>query len=119
VLIIDNIGMLSSLYAYATIAVIGGGFGKGIHNTLEAAVYGIPVVFGPKYKKFDEAVLLVESGAALALESEEMMIKELDQLMKSETETASKGAKSGKIVADGSGAMAIIMKHLETFFQKK
>jgi 3-deoxy-D-manno-octulosonic-acid transferase len=119
VLIIDNIGMLSSLYAYATIALIGGGFGKGIHNTLEAAVYGIPVVFGPKYKKFDEAVLLVESGAAIALDSEEMMIKELDQLMKSETETASKGAKSGKIVADGSGAMSIIMKHLETFLQKK
>jgi 3-deoxy-D-manno-octulosonic-acid transferase len=119
VLIIDNIGMLSSLYAYATISVIGGGFGKGIHNTLEAAVYGIPVVFGPKYKKFEEAVLLVESGAALACDSEEMMIKELDQLMKSETETETKGAKCGEIVAAGSGAMAIIMKHLETFIQKK
>jgi 3-deoxy-D-manno-octulosonic-acid transferase len=59
VLIIDNIGMLSSIYAYASIAVIGGGFGKGIHNTLEAAVYGIPICFGAKYQKFDEAVLLV------------------------------------------------------------
>jgi 3-deoxy-D-manno-octulosonic-acid transferase len=119
ILIIDNIGMLSSLYAYATIAVIGGGFGKGIHNTLEAAVYAIPIVFGPKFKKFDEAVLLVESGGALALNSEEMMVKELNQLMKSETETTSKGEKCGKIVAEGSGAMTIIMKHLETFLQKK
>jgi 3-deoxy-D-manno-octulosonic-acid transferase len=119
ILIIDNIGMLSSLYVYATIAIIGGGFGKGIHNTLEAAVYAIPVVFGPKYEKFDEAVLLVESGGALALNSEEMMVKELNQLMKSETETTSKGEKCGKIVAEGSGAMTIIMKHLETFLQKK
>jgi 3-deoxy-D-manno-octulosonic-acid transferase len=119
ILIIDNIGMLSSLYAYATIAVIGGGFGKGIHNTLEAAVYAIPVVFGPKFKKFDEAVLLVESGGALALNSEEMMVKELNQLMKSETETTSKGEKCGKIVAEGSGAMTIIMRDLETFLQKK
>jgi len=56
VLIIDNIGMLSSAYKYAYIAAIGGGFGKGIHNILEPACWGIPVLFGPKYKKFKEAV---------------------------------------------------------------
>lgn len=58
ILIIDTIGMLSSLYRYASVAYIGGGFGKGIHNTLEAAVYGVPVLFGPRYHKFAEAVEL-------------------------------------------------------------
>lgn len=64
VLIIDNIGMLSSLYRYATIAYIGGGFGKGIHNILEAAVFGCPVCFGPNYKKFQEANDLIRLGGA-------------------------------------------------------
>jgi len=71
VMIIDNIGMLSSLYAYANVAYIGGGFGKGIHNTLEAAVYGIPVIFGPKYEKFDEAKELIKRGAAFSIRGEE------------------------------------------------
>ena len=67
VLIIDNIGLLSKLYNYATISYIGGGFGKGIHNTLEAAVYGRPVLFGPEYQKFREAVELVRLGGAIAV----------------------------------------------------
>lgn len=64
ILIIDNIGMLSSLYRYADIAYIGGGFGKGIHNTLEAAIFNIPVCFGPNHKKFQEALGLLDAGAA-------------------------------------------------------
>lgn len=64
VLVIDNIGMLSSLYQYAKIAFIGGGFGAGIHNTLEAAAFGLPVIFGPKYEKFQEAKDLIGLGAA-------------------------------------------------------
>lgn len=63
-LIIDNIGMLSSLYAYAQMAYVGGGFGKGIHNILEAAVYQIPVLFGPKHKKFAEAEELLKLEVA-------------------------------------------------------
>ncbi len=67
VMIIDNIGMLSSLYAYADIAYIGGGFGAGIHNTLEAAVFGIPIIFGPKYQKFDEAKELIKRKAGFSI----------------------------------------------------
>lgn len=63
-LIIDNIGMLSSLYRYATVAYIGGGFGRGIHNTLEAAVFGCPVCFGPNHTKFQEAMGLLDCGGA-------------------------------------------------------
>lgn len=60
VLIIDTIGLLSSIYRYADLAYIGGGFGVGIHNTLEAAIYGMPVVFGPNYQKFNEATSMVK-----------------------------------------------------------
>lgn len=67
VLIIDNIGMLSSLYQYGTIAFIGGGFGKGIHNILEAATFGMPVIFGPNYHKFTEAKELIKLGGAFSI----------------------------------------------------
>jgi 3-deoxy-D-manno-octulosonic-acid transferase len=64
VILVDSIGLLSSLYAFASLAFIGGGFGKGIHNILEPAAYGIPVVFGPNWAKFREAESLTAIGAA-------------------------------------------------------
>ena len=67
ILIIDNRGMLSSLYQYATVAFIGGGFGKGIHNILEAATFGLPIIFGPNYKKFTEAKELIKLGGAFSI----------------------------------------------------
>ena len=67
VLIIDNIGILSSLYRYCDIAYIGGGFGKGIHNTLEAATYGLPVVFGSNYKQFREACDLIKLSSGFPI----------------------------------------------------
>lgn len=67
VLIIDNIGILSSLYQYGTIAFVGGGFGKGIHNILEAATFGLPVIFGPNYHKFVEAKELIKLGGAFSI----------------------------------------------------
>jgi 3-deoxy-D-manno-octulosonic-acid transferase len=66
-LIIDNIGMLSSLYQYGHIAFIGGGFGKGIHNILEAATFGLPILFGPNYQKFTEAKELIRLGGAFSI----------------------------------------------------
>lgn len=66
-LIIDNIGMLSSLYQYGNIAYIGGGFGVGIHNTLEAAAFGLPILFGPNYQNFEEAKDLVKSNSAFCV----------------------------------------------------
>ena len=67
ILIIDNIGMLSALYHYGKIAYIGGGFGSGIHNTLEPIAHGLPVLFGPKYEKFTEAIKLVETGGGFVV----------------------------------------------------
>jgi 3-deoxy-D-manno-octulosonic-acid transferase len=69
-LIIDNIGMLSRLYSYATITYVGGGFGnEGVHNVLEAAVYGKPVIFGPVFNQFREAIDLLEEGAAFTVDN--------------------------------------------------
>ena len=64
VMIVDTIGILSSIYKYADLAYIGGGFGVGIHNTLEAAIFGMPIVFGPNYMKFNEATSMVQLGVA-------------------------------------------------------
>ena len=76
VLIIDTIGILRKIYKYADIAYIGGAFGSGLHNTLEAAVFGIPLFFGPEYDHFNEAVELVtRKGAFSIVTSEEMIIK--------------------------------------------
>lgn len=67
ILIIDNIGMLSSIYKYGKVAYIGGGFGAGIHNIIEAAVYGMPVIFATNYKKFQEAKDLIEKKIAYSI----------------------------------------------------
>jgi 3-deoxy-D-manno-octulosonic-acid transferase len=80
VLIIDGMGILSSIYQYGQIAYIGGGFGVGIHNTLEAAAFGLPVVFGPNYARFMEAVELVEKGAAFSIKDAEDLKSTILQL---------------------------------------
>ena len=74
ILIIDNIGMLSSIYQYATVAYIGGGFGKGIHNILEATAYGTPVCFGPNYLKFKEACDMIACGGAQSYSTSEELV---------------------------------------------
>jgi len=81
ILIIDNIGMLSSLYAYGNIAFIGGGFNRGgIHNTLEPAIFGLPVVMGPVYEKFVEAVELVAAGVAFPVSDADNACKTIARL---------------------------------------
>lgn len=67
VIIVNTIGLLSSLYQYGNLCYIGGGFGKGIHNILEAATFGKPIIFGPHYKKFQEAIDLINCGAAFSI----------------------------------------------------
>jgi 3-deoxy-D-manno-octulosonic-acid transferase len=71
ILVVDTMGMLSQIYQYGHVAFIGGGFGSGIHNILEAAAYQIPVIFGPRYHKFDEAVSLIDAGGAFSVKSSE------------------------------------------------
>jgi 3-deoxy-D-manno-octulosonic-acid transferase len=81
VLIIDNIGMLSAAYRYAYIAAVGGGFGKGIHNILEPACWGIPVLFGPDHRKFREAVELIGTGGAFTFCDSKTFSEQLEKLL--------------------------------------
>ena len=80
VLLIDNVGLLNTLYRYGKIAYIGGGFGKGIHNTLEPAAFGLPVIFGPKFEKFEEARQFVARGGAFPVRSSEELAAVLKKL---------------------------------------
>lgn len=112
-LIIDNIGMLSSLYYYGDITYIGGGFGAGIHNTLEAATYGKPVIFGPKYEKFQEAVDLVTLMAGYVISDYEEL-KAVFEALQDESRRFEAGTSAKKYVQQRAGATQIIMKYLET-----
>lgn len=103
-LIIDCFGLLSSIYRYGEIAYIGGGFGVGIHNTLEAAVYGIPVIFGPKYQKFMEAVQLIEAKGAFSIKSYEELKELLDRMLTDEAFLHEAGANAGHYVTSNAGA---------------
>ena len=86
VLLVDTIGVLSSIYRYGHVAYIGGGFGVSIHNTLEAAVYGMPVVFGPTWKKFREAHGLLAAGAAITVKNYREFAAALDTAFATQTE---------------------------------
>ena len=103
-LIIDCYGLLSSIYRYASMAYVGGGFGVGIHNVPEAAVYGIPVIIGPNNKKFREAQALLRCGGckeiACAADFEQIM----DAWLSDKEALATAGKAAGSYIADNAGA---------------
>lgn len=112
VLVIDNIGMLSSLYQYADIAYIGGGFGSGIHNILEAVAFGVPVIFGPSHHKFPEAKEIIEQGGGFSISNQEDFQKAMDLLLSDEKilKMASMVCKS--FVSQRKGAVERIVSNL-------
>lgn len=107
-LVVDVIGILSSIYRYADVAYIGGGFGVGIHNTLEAAVYGIPVVFGPNYQKFREARELIAVGGAFSISNYIVLEAQFDRLL---TESQA-GKMAGEYVKNNTGATDLIIEEI-------
>ena len=109
VIIIDSIGLLSSLYRYGNVAYIGGGFGVGIHNTLEAATFGLPVVFGPNYKKFKEAVDLIDEGGAFKIYCQTSVNKVLHKLTEDETHRRKAAEISKDYVAKNVGSTGVII----------
>jgi len=113
VLIIDCMGILSSIYRYGSFAYIGGGFGVGIHNILEAATYGIPVAFGPKYHKFKEARDLVALQGASSVRSQEEFYSLLDKLVKNRNVVEERGKICLKYVQDNLGATKKIISIME------
>ena len=104
VLIIDCFGLLSSMYNYGDVAYVGGGFGVGIHNTLEAAVWNMPVIFGPNNKKFQEAQGLLKSGGGFEIHNFEEFEGLMSSMMNDEAFLKSSGEKAGAFVASLSGA---------------
>ena len=111
-LIVDSFGLLSSIYRYGAIAYIGGGFGAGIHNTLEAAVYGIPVLFGPKYHKFKEARDLIAVGGGFSVADEQVFREKMDELLTYHEVLEAAGESAGHFVNDNVGATDKILKVL-------
>jgi len=112
VLVIDNIGMLSSLYQYGEVAYIGGGFGVGIHNTLEAAAFGLPVIFGPNYQKFREARELIELKAGISIDSMESLHQAADLLINDTEYREFASEKIKQYVGEHIGATKMIVEHI-------
>jgi len=109
VLIMDNMGMLSSAYRYAHIAEVGGGFGKGIHNILEPACWSIPVLFGPNHEKFREAVELKNEGGAKSFSSYEEFEQIINLWLENEASYLKSSETAGQYVKKNTGATAIIL----------
>jgi 3-deoxy-D-manno-octulosonic-acid transferase len=113
-LIIDTIGLLSKIYRYGQIAYIGGGFGQGIHNTLEAAVYGLPVIFGPKHDKFLEARELLELDAAFEVIDAQSLQITLTKLTSDITLREKIALRLDDYFEQKCGATARVMEHLRS-----
>ncbi len=114
VLIIDSVGLLSRLYQYATLTYIGGGFTKdGIHNTLEAAVWGKPVIFGPNYKKYREAMELIEAGGGFSITNAGELKKLADDLLSNEQNLQAASLKAKNYVMENTGATQKILQEIQ------
>lgn len=112
VMIVDNIGILTKIYSYADIAYIGGGFEKGIHNILEPATFGIPVIIGPKYKKFNEAIALTQIKGCLVAHSDQELHSLLNKLIQNEAFRKKTGKISGNFVKFNKEATLKIMNNI-------
>ena len=117
VLVIDTIGHLSKLYCYGDIAYIGGGFGDGIHNTLEAAVFGMPVLFGPNYQKFREAIELIEKGGAFSINNYSELERKLNWLQTDAFVCQMAAHISKNYVDKNRGATERILEKTKVYFQ--
>ena len=111
-LIVDCFGKLSSIYRYGKIALVGGGFGAGIHNVPEAAVYGIPVLFGPNNQKFREAQILKKIGAGFEYSDAETFKTQMDRFLSDEKYMLESGEKSSKFIQENAGAADICYRSI-------
>ncbi len=112
VMIVDTVGILSSVYSYAHYAYIGGGFGVGIHNTLEAATFSLPLAFGPNYTKFQEAVDLIRLGAAKSVDSYKQIEEWFSALHDDENLRKRQGDLAGEYIRQNKGATEKIVSHI-------
>jgi 3-deoxy-D-manno-octulosonic-acid transferase len=115
-LIVDNIGMLKFLYRYADVCYVGGGFGDGIHNILEAAVFDKPILFGPKYNNFAEAIELVELGGAFSVRNAPELETRIKTLLSNNQLYRDVCKISGDYVRNNSGATNTILNYIKHTF---
>ena len=113
VLIIDNIGMLSRIYSYADVAYIGGGFGVGIHNILEAATFGVPILIGPNYHKFKEARDLIEIKGAFSINDQSEFNEKIQSLVQNEGSRKISGDLCRVYVEKNLGATQKIIQYID------
>ncbi len=111
-LIIDCFGLLSSIYRYGTLAYIGGGFGAGIHNIAEAAVYNLPVIFGPNHGRFKEALELIACEGGFAVNNNTEFVAVADRLLDNPQQLATASQNAGNYIATHAGATRTILKDL-------
>lgn len=113
VLIVDNIGLLSRIYQYGRIAYVGGGFGKSIHNILESAAWGTPIIFGPRHEKFAEAHALLENGGAQTVDSKQSLESAFDRWHKHSSELEQASHSAVNYVNENAGGTDIISTWLK------
>ena len=114
VFIIDTIGILTKIYSYADIAYVGGGFGNpGVHNILEPATFGIPIVIGPNYSHFAEATALVKLEGCVSIANHKDLLETFDDLIYKPDIRFQKGAICSQFVQQNKGATAIILNHMQ------
>ena len=111
-LVVDCFGILSSLYRYGQVAYVGGGFGAGIHNVNEAAVYGMPVVFGPNHKKFREATDLIACGGGFAIDGDEAFAKVMDKMLSNKAFLEKSGTIADKYIQSHLGATDFVYANI-------
>jgi 3-deoxy-D-manno-octulosonic-acid transferase len=112
IIIVDSIGILSILYNYADVAFIGGSFKMNVHNVLEAAVYGVPVIFGPKIENSQEAKILAEIGGGILVKDKRELYRTLRKILSDEKFRIETGKKSFDYVEEHRGATDRIIKEI-------
>lgn len=120
VLIVDTIGILTKIYSYANIAYVGGGFTKtGVHNTLEPAIFGIPIIFGPTYRNYFEAVDLIENEAAVKFENQFEFEEKISFLIEDSKERERRGKQASQYIHQKPNSSTVILEFLDSILFKK
>jgi|WetSurMetagenome_2_1015567.scaffolds.fasta_scaffold44212_3 3-deoxy-D-manno-octulosonic-acid transferase len=118
VIIVDSIGILLTLYASAHVAYVGGSFRQGVHNVLEAAVYGIPVLFGPRHRNSREPLHLVEQGGGFVVNGTGELYRALENLLRDDAARTSAGERALQFVRSQTGATGRFLDHLEPLLHR-